>query len=63
MTVLVSAASEHGATREIAEAIARTLRAHRLEVVVLLRGDFRDWPEIELRSDGIAESLAGSSRS
>ena len=39
MNVLVTAASQHGATREIAEAIADALRKRRLEVAVLAPED------------------------
>jgi len=38
MRVLVSAASEHGATGEIAEAIGRTLRERGLDVAVIAAG-------------------------
>jgi menaquinone-dependent protoporphyrinogen IX oxidase len=40
MAVLVAVASKYGATREIAEAIGRTLAFRATE------GDFRDWDEI-----------------
>jgi menaquinone-dependent protoporphyrinogen IX oxidase len=48
LTVLVSAASRHGATAEIAEAMM--FRG--------LNGDFRDWADIRQWAEGIAQQLA-----
>ncbi len=66
MTVLVTAASKHGATYEVAEALgsgvymgrwlglgARTV-AHAVHAP---EGDFRDWGEITAWADHIAEAL------
>jgi len=41
-TVLVAYATKKGSTREVAEAIAATLRAHELEVDVAAAGDAHD---------------------
>jgi menaquinone-dependent protoporphyrinogen oxidase len=47
MTVLVTAASEHGATGEIAGAIARTLRGHDLSVALLAPQEVTDVQEYD----------------
>lgn len=72
MNVLVTAASQQGATYEIAEAIARVLllagrlaanglnAPQRLSLLLFrgLQGDWRDWDEIERFATAIADSLA-----